>query len=109
MPKSHHFDCYKGSKCIGYFEIYSDYSYLNNKYERKKNEIYIEVLEKYRNKGYAKDIYTSFLKKSFDLGFKSKVFYAYILNVNKASLALHKSLGFKQLKQTKKYSVFEVQ
>lgn len=103
-----HYDCYRGSKLIGYFEVYSDFSYIHKENEKKKNEIYIEVLEKHQHKGYAKDIYISFLKKKVDLGFKTNVFYAYILNINAASLALHKSLNFKILKQLKRYTIFEV-
>lgn len=106
--KAIHYDCYKGAKLIGFFEIYSDYSYLNDYNKSKRKEIYIEVLEKFRGKGYSKEIYESFLKKSFDMGYKNKVFYAYILNTNKTSLALHTSLNFKTIKQTKKYTVFEV-
>ena len=108
MSNSIHFDCYKGSKLVGYFELYSDYSFLNDYKKPKRKEIYIEVLGKYLRKGYATDIYKSFIRKSIDLGFTNRVFYAYILNVNKASLALHESLGFKRLKQLKVYTLYEV-
>lgn len=104
-----HYDCYRSSKLIGYFEVYSDYNYIHKNNEKKRNEIYIEVLEKYQHKGYAKDIYNSFMKKKIDLGFNINVFYAYVLNTNKESLALHKSLNFKIIKQLKKYTLFEVQ
>lgn len=103
-----HFDCYSGKSLIGYFEVYYDFGYLNDKGEKKRKEIYIEVLKKHQHKGYAKQIYESFIKKHRQLGFKDSVFYAYVLNKNVASLTLHKSLKFKIFKQYKVQTIFEV-
>lgn len=106
--KATHFDCYVGSKHIGYFEVYTDYNNINLFGQKKKREIYIEVFDKFQGNGYSKLIYLNFLKKRRQLGFNDKLFYAYILNVNKKSLNLHTSLGFAVYKKYKTYTIFEV-
>jgi RimJ/RimL family protein N-acetyltransferase len=103
-----HYECYDGYKNVGCLELYTDYNSENKRGVKKEIEIYIEVYKNYQRKGYATEIYKSFLDKKENLGFINRKFVAYVLNEKIASIKLHKKLGFKLIKKYKKYVKFEI-
>lgn len=97
------FDCLRGQKVIGRFCVFKGQSWVS-----RRQEVYIEVTEESRGKGYGKDIYLTFIEKAVKLGFKNHVFYAVTFDKNEASKRLCESLGFKKIPfWAKKVSVFK--
>lgn len=85
------FDCYHGQKLIGRFSVFKGQSL------DREQEVYIEVAEEYRGKGYGRKIYEAFIEKAHKLGFKNPVFYAVMFNKNVASKSLCESLEFEKV------------
>lgn len=96
------FDCIRGQKVIGRFSVFKGQAFLS-----RRQEVYIEVAEAFRGKGYGRDIYLGFIEKAMKLGFKNPVFYAVTFDKNEASKGLCESLGFEKVPfWAKKVSAF---
>jgi RimJ/RimL family protein N-acetyltransferase len=96
------FDVIYNGKVVGCVDLIS-----GDVLSKNKTEIYIEIKEKYRRQGIAKKVYANIDK----IRNGNEPIYAVVNVKNEASMALHKSCGFKErnlIKDNVKYAIFEL-